>query len=63
MLAPSRSRRDRLYWKDALFFLGCAPLRLLGFLGQLDCPYPELLYNFRFNSGLRKNAASTSLFA
>jgi hypothetical protein len=49
--------------KSAHLTLERSPLFLIRFLGQLDCPHTELLYNFRFNSGLRKNAAFTCLFA
>jgi hypothetical protein len=43
--------------------LGSAPLCLIGFLGQLDCPDPELLDNLRFDCGFRKSAAFACLFA
>jgi len=37
--------------------IGCAPLRLVGFLGQLDCPYPELLDYLRLRRILHQSAA------
>lgn len=38
------------------------PLGLLRFLGQLHRPYLELLYDLRFDCGLRQNTAALRLF-
>ena len=60
--APSPARSARLK-RRSLRVLGGAPLNLIRFLGQLDCPYPKLLYDLRFNNGLRESAASFSRLA
>jgi hypothetical protein len=40
-----------------------APLRLISFLGQLNRPYPELLYDPRLDRGYRGHAISTETIA
>jgi hypothetical protein len=63
--APARdvNAGDRLDRDDGLFSVGRALLCLIGFLCQLSCPDPKLLYHLRVDCGFRERVASAFLFA